>query len=306
METIHNSPDDVDEISLMWTCFFDERINTDPETWFKMVTASLETTMENGNNALKVNHAEISDGVNKYAYHKGSLIKGILNTNYVAKIKKGTTLQMSSPYPEFVADNITQGRILEIFPYDSGQNGLLKIKVVNGHEHDDDPVITFFDTRFTQNVKKYVIGKKYKFRIGALTTGIIHRAKADIRYKQDGSIIDTTEGSYIYQKPGIISPQFKGITKFTGLRNGSENNETPLQHPIIKILFPKEEMYIYDLQHKHKGKTIYTIPALVTDGVMVTSNTHKRGRKSAKQNMYCENDPINMTGILQGFMDENE
>ena len=304
METMHNSREDADEISLMWKCFFDERVNGDPEIWFKMVTASLENTMEAGDDVLKIDK-EISDGKHKYIYHNGSLIEGYLNTNYVAKIIKGTDkVQMSSPYPEFVSDRITQGIILEIIPYDSGQNGLLKIRVVNGTERKNDPVITFFDTRFTKNVKKYVVGKKYKFRLGALTIGIIHRAKSDIRYKQDGEVIDTSEYSYIYQKPDIISPQFKGVTKFTGLRNGVEKTGVPLKHPIINIVFPKDEMYIYDIKHKSEGKTIYTIPALVTDGVMLISNTHRRGRKNASQNRYYEGDPINMVGILQGFLEE--
>jgi len=289
----------------MWSAIYDSRL--DGDTGGEMLIAEMKVAA-GGKDSLVLGSAK-SKG--SYLLLQNPTVNGLLNTNEVVLVNsKNKQLEIITAFPELATMQTLQAKLTEIREYESGFEAGLRVEVVSDAEGTDElaKVLQFFDTRYIANADKYKIGQVYNFHVGALVTSIKHRSKADLTIKLSKEARKTmwktartdqktisTKHMFALNSTYDDNPEvFNCYTQFTGLRS-------PSYH--YPLLTEKEELYLFEIRCHffREDKPVYSIPAIMSDGVIVQSYKADKAN-SRKKLQFGEGDPVDIIGVLQGFL----
>lgn len=267
------------------------------------------------NNAISSEDGVVEAGTvhdKQFVYFRVARIPGYLNTAAIsANDDKSKSLVLMTAFPEISTDEYLKAELLEIYEYSGGFEARLQIRVkTDSNFFEQENTFWIFDTRYVINKDTYKVGGTYKFHVGAIVTDIKHRPdnertmemspdtveKVKEAFAKSGEpILDDSEGWRIVTDDLFtINPMFDDNPeafyckeRFNGLL-GKE-----LYHPDI----PKEFMsYIFHItSHVVDSKPGYSVPAYVSHATFLLSGDNGG-------NIFKEGDPVDIKGIMQGYL----
>lgn len=295
----------------MWHAIYGHYAD-DKEIWADLLSAELTTTI-NGKDSQMQGDPKAG---RSFLLHTDNRVKGYVNTSVVTEVIDGK-LNIMTAFPELTLNETIRAKLLEVCEYDSGFEARLTL-LVNAPNFipEELRLLWVFDTRYLINKEKYCIGKHYDFHIGALVTNIIHRPENELelemnnelkeafkkKFKEMGeNVFDIDDAkihtgeAFSYRPKYDDNPEvFSLRAQFSGLL-GKE-----LHYPLL----PKKQVsYIFHATFLHDGiksGQLYSLPAYMTD--IVISDTNKHLGKKDLPLQFAEGDPVNIQGVLQGYL----
>ena len=293
--TINVTGDEFKSTGSMWRAIYDDRFSEEERQ--NLILSDIQTVLSSDT----ADASGLTNAKHEYLVLRMPVIKGLLNTVTISKVKSSTkSLLLMTGFPELVTNKKIKGILQEVYEYKGGYEGRLSVKILTESEEAYEHTLDFFDTRYLENCNKYEIGKSYEFYIGALIENIKHRSKDSLEVPLNeytikslgtGQKTISTENMFaLFPADDYDTEVFISYAPFGRL------HDKTFKHP---KLHKNDELYFFELKchHLDEHNTIYSIPALMSDGVIISSDENRK-----KTVEFKEGDPVDIVGVLQGHL----